>query len=131
MKKFGKIASIFTVCAVLLGLSALATSCSPTFGLDQVSASEILNATFASSYSGSYTRITRDASNGKQTNKSSDDISSTSGTSVKALMYAAALVTDDVYANSDFTHVVYYSYTKDSDTGIVTSEVCYNYYAEN
>lgn len=127
MKKFGKIASVLAIVALVL---VAFTSCDPTFGLNTVTFTDIANASLTGTYSLTTTSYTRD-DNGKVKSKDSNTTTQISASTVKISCAAYALLAGDeaVYANSDFSKIVVYNYTENAK-GIRTSETCYAYTKE-
>ena len=129
---------ILSLMVALLALGTVITmsSCSPTAGLDELTLDEITAANMSGTYS-CVTKTTTYNSDGSVNTSSESDPSEVSAAAVKTSMLASAAaiglsstisssVKGRVCANSKFTKIVIYAYTRDSD-GHITAETITTY----
>ena len=122
MKKLFNVLIITFAFGMVLSL----VSCSPTFGLEEVSFEDIANANITGTYNVNSTVSSWDSEGNKSTSKASDTLSGdavkTAVAASKVLIAAKKLVYSNsygnVYANKSFSKIVVYEYIKDSNNKI-------------
>ena len=129
MKKFGKIAAVLAALALVL---VAFTSCDPTVGLNQLSASDVSANWIKGTWSGysAYVEWSESGKMGKET-VTRDlhlDYSTDLSAGIAAIAYAAIATSGNLYANKDFTKFVYYekTYWDDEHTKLKT-QYTYSY----
>ena len=127
--------SILLILAIAFGAICSLTACDPTAGLDEVSFEEILKSNFYDSYNVSTKTITYDSDGNKsgETNSSttlSKLLAKASITADKAAVESAKAISESakgrVCANKDYSTIVTYIYTVDSN-GHITSKIIKTY----
>lgn len=127
--------SLLLILAIAFGAVCTLTACSPTAGLDEVSFEEILESNFYDSYNVTTKTITYD-SDGKTVNEETSSktlsklLAKTSIMTDKAAVESAKAITEAakgrVCANKDYSRIVTYVYTVDSN-GHITSQIIKTY----
>ena len=132
MKKFGKIAAVLAALALVL---VAFTSCDPTFGLTQLAVGDVSTSWINGTWTGSYVHAEWEE-NGtlKSETVTKDqrlDCSTMAGQAGTYVVFAAAAATGNLYANKNYTKVVYYEKTYwDNDETKLKSQYIYTYYKD-
>ena len=117
--------------ALALGMVVSLASCSPTFGLEEVTFEEIADANITGTYNVNSTTSTWDSDGNKSSEKTSDTMDGAAVKIAIALSKAGIEIAKktysntygNVYANKSFTKIVVSVYTKDSNNKAVAESV--------